>query len=115
MITVHSNYIKVNLPLTQQEYCSGNGEGVWVEVDGDTRQAYDTDAIGTGYSGILANDSVYYPGLMCGAVIPFELRGECRPVADFYGFLAERPHLTPEGKAAVIRKIAQAQIGGDGA
>ena len=108
-------YIKVNLPLTEQEYCSGNGEGVWVRVSDGTRRAYDANASGGGYSGILSNDSVYYPGLLCGTVIPFKLRGECRPVADFHGFLAGRPHLTPEGKAAVTRKIAQAQIGGDGA
>lgn len=106
-------YIKVNLPLTEREYCSGNGEGVWIKVDEKTKRACDMNAIGTGYSGILSNDSVYYPGLMCGTIVPFELRGEHRPVADFHGFLADRPHLTPEGKGAAIRRIAQAQIGGE--
>ena len=115
MEEVSKGYIKVNLPLTEQEYCSGNGEGVWVRVSDETRQAYDANVSGGGYTGVLSNDSVYYPGLMCGTVISFELRGEYRPVADFYGFLAGRPHLTPEGKAAFIRKIAQAQNGGDGA
>lgn len=113
MEEVFKVYIKVNLPLTEQEYCSGNGEGVWVRVSDETRRAYDADASGGGYSGILSNDSVYYPGLLCGTVIPFELRGEYRPVADFHGFLAGRLHLTPEGKAAFIQKIAQAQNGGE--
>ena len=45
---------------------------------------------GSGYKGILANDSIYYPGLMCGEEILFEMRGENRPVVDYYGFLAGR-------------------------
>ena len=28
-----TEYIKVNLPLTEQDYANGNGEGVWVLVD----------------------------------------------------------------------------------
>ena len=28
-----TEYIKVNLPLTEQDYLAGNGEGVWVLVD----------------------------------------------------------------------------------
>ena len=68
------DHIQVNLPLTEQEYEDGNGEGVWVEVDERTRQAYDEDAAGSGYSGILSNDSIYYPDLKCGTVIHFEMR-----------------------------------------
>lgn len=83
-----------------------------MEVDEATRLAYDRDATGSGYKGILANDSIYYPGLMCGEEIPFEMRGEYRPVVDYYNFLEERTRLTPEGKDAVIRKIAEAQCGG---
>lgn len=111
MTESQNKYIKVNIPLTEQDYISGNGEGVWVEVDEATRLAYDQNAVGAGYKGILANDSFYYPGLMCGEEIPFEMRGELRPVVDYYGFLEERTHLTQEGKEAVIRKIAEAMCG----
>ena len=105
-----TKYIKINLPLTEEEYVAGNGEGVWVEVDRQTKSAFDRDAIGKGFYGILSNDSIYYPGLNRGVVLPFELRGENRPVADFLGFLATRPHLTANGKAAVIQKIAEQQV-----
>ena len=113
MANIPSKYIQVNIPLTEEDYRFGNGEGVWVEVDEETRLAYDRDAIGAGYNGILANDSIYYPGLMCGEVIPFEMRGTNRPVVDYFGFLVGRPRLTPEGKEAVIRKIAEVQSGGE--
>ena len=103
MSEIPNKYIKVNIPLTERDYLSGNGEGVWVEVDEATRLAYDRDATGSGYKGILANDSIYYPGPMC---------GEYRPVVDYYNFLEERTRLTPEGKEAFIRKIAEAQCGG---
>jgi len=102
-----TKYIKVNLPLTEQDYAAGNGEGVWVLVDLKTKKAHDKDATGGGYIGILANDSVYYPGLNAGEVIPFEMRGESRPVADFHGFLSKLTRLTPESKALLIQKIAE--------
>lgn len=114
MSEIPKKYVKVNIPLTEQDYISGNGEGVWVEVDEATRRAYDEDVAGKGFSGILSNDSLYYPGLMCGEEIPFEMRGTNRPVVDYYEFLAGRDHLTKEGKALVIKKIAEAQCGGAG-
>jgi len=101
-----NKYIKVNIPLTEDDYHSGNGEGVWVEVDEDTRKAYDRDAIGLGYHGILANDSMYYPGLKFGDVIPFEMCGENRPVVDFPRFLSAMNRLTKEEKAELLRSIA---------
>lgn len=111
MMVIPKKYIQVNLPLTEQEYLSGNGEGVWLEVDEETRKAYDAGTIGGGYSGILSNDSLYYPGLKCGTIIPFEMRGEFRPVADYYGFLTNRTRLTEAARAAVIQRIAEAQSG----
>ena len=108
MSGIPDKYIKVNIPLTEEEYRSGNGEGVWVEVDPATRKAYDNDVIGPGYHGILANDSVYYPGLCCGDMIDFEMRGQNRPVVDFHTFLKGRDHLTEAGKTMVIQKIAEA-------
>lgn len=110
MFGVPNKYIKVNIPLTEQEYRSGNGEGVWVEVDPDTRKAYDRDAIGSGYHGILSNDSLYYPGLSCGDMIEFEMRGANRPVVA-WSFLQNRTHLTEAGKAMLIQKIAEGKEG----
>lgn len=105
--TLERKYIKINLPLTEETHRSGNGEGVWVIVDSDTLRDYDRGRIGGHYSGILDNDSIYYPGLVCGAIIPFEMRGGCRPVADF-DFLSKLPSkLTPAGKAAVLQKISE--------
>ena len=86
-----TEHIKVNLPLTEAAYRAGNGEGVWVLVDPETKDDYDRDAEGPGYVGILDNDSFYYPGLDHGTPIPFEMRGERRPVADFHGFLKGLP------------------------
>lgn len=99
--------IKVNFPLTETDYQTGNGEGMWVRVDKKTADAYNQDAVGPGYYGILDNDSLYYPGLNHGAVIPFEMRGEFRPVADFQFLSSLQTKLTPEGKAALLRKIAE--------
>lgn len=103
-----TEYIKVNFPLTAEDFASGNGEGMWVRVDPETKAAYDADATGGPYAGILANDSIYYPGLNCGEAVRFEMRGQYRPVAYFDGFLSGRNRLTPEGKQAVIDRIAGA-------
>lgn len=102
-----NEHIMVNLPLTERDYLAGNGEGVWVLVDPETKKAHDTDATGEGYIGILDNDSFYYPGLNHGELLPFEMRGECRPVADFHSFLSELTKLTPEGKKLLLWQIAQ--------
>lgn len=75
-----TEHIKVNLPASPEAYESGNGEGVWVLVDPRTKEAHDSDATGGVYFGILDNDSVYYPGLNHGEPIPFEMRGDKRPV-----------------------------------
>lgn len=98
--------IKVNLPLTEEAYISGNGEGVWVEVDDVTKYDYTLNKVGKGYSGILRNDSIYYPTLKNGFRINFELRGENRPVAD-YEFLKDKIHLSEMGKAMIVRKIME--------
>ena len=81
-------HIKVNLPSTEHDYIAGNGEGVFVLVSDEVKAAHDADESGTSYTGILDNDSYYYIGLEHGAVIPFEMRGELRPVVPF-GWLSE--------------------------
>lgn len=103
--------IKVNIPLNEEDYITGNGEGVWVEIDWKTEELYDQDAVGTGYYGVLANDSLYYPELGCGDIIAFEMRGEHRPVADFHGFLKGSNRLSEHDKMLVIKRIAERTAG----
>lgn len=103
---MNDQYIKVNIPLTEKDYRTGNGEGVWVAVDDETMRAYNRNVIGPGFYGILANDSLYYPGLCCGDMIEFEMRGHNRPVVDYRKFLKDRDKLTEDGKVALIRLIA---------
>lgn len=76
-------YIKVNLPASQEAYNSGNGEGVWCLVTEDVKKAYDTDEEGTSYTAILDNDSVYYQALIDGTEMPIEMRGKNRPVVPY--------------------------------
>jgi hypothetical protein len=78
-----TEHIQVNFPDTEENFKSGNGEGMWVLVDKETKRAYDADATGGSYKGVLDNNSWYYPGLTVGTVVPFEMRGEHRPVADY--------------------------------
>lgn len=106
-----TGYIKVNFPLTAESFAAGNGEGMWVLVDRETKAAHDADETGGVYTGILDNDSIYYPSLNAGAVVWFEMRGENRPVAIFEGFLEELHRLTPAEKEEFIRKLVEAQGG----
>lgn len=76
-------YIKVNLPASQEAYNRGNGEGVWALVTQETKKAYDSDETGKAYTAILDNDSVYYPELVHGTEMPIEMRGENRPVVPY--------------------------------
>lgn len=104
-----TEHIMVNFPLTAEDFAAGNGEGMWVLVDPDTKAAHDADAVGGGYIGLLDNDSFYYPGLNHGTLFPFEMRGECRPVADYHSFLSGLTKLTPEGKGLLMLRIAEQQ------
>lgn len=80
--------IKVNLPADAESYERGNGEGCWAVINGDAVMAYEDDGLGS-YTATLENDSIYYPGLGVGDVVPIEMRGEYRPVVP-YGWLQER-------------------------
>lgn len=108
-----TEYIKVNFPLTAEDCTAGNGEGMWVLVDKKTKEAHDADETGGVYTGILDNDSIYYPGLNAGAVVQFEMRGENRPVAIFEDFLENLKRLTPAEKEEFIRRLVEAN-GGEG-
>lgn len=72
--------IKANIPADRTEYENGNGEGVFVIIDGEALEAYESDATGGGYTGILDNDSFNYSDLTHGAIVPLEMRGANRPV-----------------------------------
>lgn len=106
-----TEYIKVNFPLAADDFAAGNGEGMWVLVDKATKAAHDADETGGVYTGILDNDSIYYPGLNSGAVVQFEMRGENRPVAIFEGFLENLKRLTPDEKEEFIRKLVEGRTG----
>ena len=101
-----TEYIQVNFPLTELEFERGNGEGMWVLVTKGTKRDYDHDAFGGRYIGILDNDSAYYPGLVHGSVVVFEMRGPNRPVALFRSFLSRYEKISQEEKEELIRKIA---------
>lgn len=77
-----TEYIKVNLPYSEEQFINGNGEGCFVLVDKETYKAWEDDSkVGGVYKGTLDNYSLYYPELKPGVEIKFELRGENRPVA----------------------------------
>lgn len=79
-MTDDNKYIKVNIPANEEGFREGFGEGVFVIVDEEVRKLYDEDDKGTICEGILDNDCLYYPELKHGARIPFEMRGDKRPV-----------------------------------
>ena len=79
----NKDYIKVNLPSSEKDYISGNGEGVWVKVEKGVWLMHDNDSDGAICEGILDNDSWYFPWLKAGTKIKFETRGEYRPVVPW--------------------------------
>ena len=75
--------IKANLPASKEADKEGNGEGVFLQVDAETKKAYDTDERGGMYTGILDNDSTYFPALEHGTRVPLTMRGKNRPVIPY--------------------------------
>lgn len=78
-----ANYIKVNLPQSEEAYRQGTGEGCFFIVSDEVKRAYDADEAGTTYTGILDNDSSYYRGLYHGEELTIEMRGDKRPVVPY--------------------------------
>lgn len=74
-------WIKVNFPKNQEEFANGNGEGMWVIVDAETKADYDTDKSGGRYTGVLDNEPFERIGYKLGDTVEFEMRGTNRPVA----------------------------------
>lgn len=79
----YTEYIKANLPADAENEKTSNGEGVFIMVTPAAKRAYDENETGTEYEGILANDSLYYPGLEQGATVPVLMKGETRPIVPF--------------------------------
>ena len=77
------NYIKVNLPESEEDYRRGSGEGVWAVIDDATLEAYNREDFSEGYTAIVDNDSFSWPGLEHGQVAPIEMRGDKRPVVPY--------------------------------
>jgi Uncharacterized protein conserved in bacteria len=102
-------YIKVNLPLDEQGYKGGNGEGVWVIVDQDVFKQYKSDYCGGKFTGTIANDSLYYPSLQYGSTVVFTMRGKNRPVAIYGDFLDRLTAITKEQKNKLIEKTLEYQ------
>lgn len=81
------NLVQVNLPATSKDSTSGNGETVWVELTMEGKRLYDIDR--SGYvTGILRNDSVFYPSLRYGTEVQVRLRGRRKPIVPFEGNLS---------------------------
>lgn len=74
--------IGVNLPNSQKFYENGNGEGMYAYIisDDDFNNFLDNSKKGMLIKGFLLNNSLYYPGLKWGLIVPIELRGSKKPV-----------------------------------
>ena len=68
------------IPPDMEAYKHGFGEGCFFIVDDRTKTAYDLNATGGGFFGILDNNSLYYKGLKHGERLPLEMRGDRAPV-----------------------------------
>lgn len=71
--------IEANAAEEQQSY----GEGVFMLVYADAKQAYDNDETGTIYPAILDNDSIEYSGLIHGTRVPLVMNGRLKPYVPF--------------------------------
>jgi hypothetical protein len=75
-----NNHIKVFFPCNTED---GFSEKMWVLVDDDVKNLYDTDAEGMVCSGTLDNDSYCNPDLTHGKEVKFRMCGEMVPEAIY--------------------------------
>lgn len=71
---------KVNIPSTKEEETNGVGEGMWACTTEESYADWENNKEGTFFVKLL-NDSVYYPPLTYGNIIPVTFRKGKRPVA----------------------------------
>lgn len=97
--------IQVNFPLDIEKFKDGNGEGIWLEVDDKTQNLYTQNFHGGSFVGEMRNDSLYYPALKWGDTVPFEMRGDKRPVVFYKEFLESKDKLSEDEIEATMEKI----------
>lgn len=88
--------VKVNLPDTEHDWKTGNGEGVWAYI----RKEEDVEKYDKGegsFEVILMNHSLYYMGLLyIGTVLKVDGRGPAsRPVLNKEWITEKIDHLPP--------------------
>lgn len=88
--------IKANLPASKEAEEAGTGEGVFLRVGPEVRAEYNSDQGEGIYTGILDNDSTYYPGLKAGTRVPIRMNGRHRPTV-LYEWLADHYHTAEDG------------------
>lgn len=105
--------IKANLPTNKSEITTGNGEGMWVIVSEDCKKSYDNDGTGE-YTGILDNDSFFFPEIKHGIEVNISMRGKNRPIicpadygiqVDYSRELIEIPKFTADQIKNKIKSI----------
>ena len=77
----HEKCFIVSLPSTPEDVQNGKGEGIWACTTEEVHQEYDNHGTGLRFVKIVNKQSMYYPNLTFGAVIPVRLNGKDRPVA----------------------------------
>lgn len=102
------NFIKVMIPPDMEAYKHGFGEGCFFIVDDRTKTAYDLNATGGGFFGILDNNSLYYKGLKHGERLPLEMRGDRAPVVPIEA-LSKWEVRTPEE----VKKLYEKHLAGE--
>lgn len=78
-----SNYkpAQINIPFSEKEYNSGNGETVWVAISNDDHaNKYHKDVSNDTIEVMLLNNSVGFPSLTQGSKISCELQGTKIPI-----------------------------------
>ena len=83
-----THMIKANLPASKEAEEAGTGEGVYMQVGPEVLTEYNSDMGAGVYTGILDNDSMYYPGLKHGTRVPIRMNGPHRPTV-LYNWLAD--------------------------
>lgn len=72
--------LKVFIPATAEAYKKGYGELCYFLVNEDVIAAYDREAKGGKYSGILDEQPLFYPELKPGQELPLKLQGIDNPI-----------------------------------
>jgi hypothetical protein len=78
------DYIKVNLPDSEKNFKSGNGEGIWAcPVTEADKIIYHTGDTGETFDVYVLNDCITYP-FSCASIIKVRITGsETRPILDY--------------------------------